>query len=54
MNLQQISTNVLVGVERKSLKGLEQKGDIAMVEAIYSWGLMWQRLGWNFLPSTSR
>ncbi len=21
-----------------------------MVEAIYTWGLMWQRLGWNFCP----
>lgn len=30
------------------LKSLEQKGDITMIEAIYTWGLMWQRLGWNF------
>lgn len=21
-----------------------------MVEVIYSWGLVWQRLGWNFCP----
>lgn len=32
------------------LEDLEQKGDIKMVEAIYTWGLMWQRLGWNFCP----
>lgn len=32
------------------LEDLEQKGDITMVEAIYTWGLMWQRLGWDFCP----